>query len=292
MPVRYPIVAGVFYPSDAASCRQAAERHLAHAKGCAGPATHWQGTVFGGLVPHAGWTYSGDTAARVYAALCDQRIETVVLFGAVHSRSVSQPSVYGTGSWLTPLGDLEIDKELASLVVSESAGEIVDRPAAHDEEHSLEVQMPFVRYALPQACILPIAVPPSTSASAVGRLVARCARTASRSVVAIGSSDLTHYGPRYGLAPVGAGERALEWTKANDRRLLDLVAAMRMDEVVDEAESHHNACGAGAVSAALGCAAELGADRGVLLEHVTSYEVRPVGPPSDMVGYGAVLFVS
>jgi AmmeMemoRadiSam system protein B len=93
------------------------------------------------------------------------------------------------------------------------------------------------------------------------------------------------------MAPAGSGEPALAWTRTNDQRLLDLVTAMRMDEIVDEAERHHNACGAGAIAAAMGCAAELGAARGVLLDHTTSHQVRPLGPPSDLVGYGAVVFV-
>jgi AmmeMemoRadiSam system protein B len=94
------------------------------------------------------------------------------------------------------------------------------------------------------------------------------------------------------MAPVGVGERALEWTLANDERLLNLTVAMKEEAVLTDAAIHHSACGPGAIVAAIGCAAALGARRGVLLDHVTSHQVRPVGPPADMVGYGAVIFVS
>ena len=112
-----------------------------------------------------------------------------------------------------------------------------------------------------------------------------------RQAPAIGSSDLTHYGPRYGMAPAGTGQQGIEWTKANDRRLLDLVVQMRADEIVVEARAHHNACGAGAIAAAMAYAAELGASRGLVLEHTNSYEAMPLGAPSDHVGYAAVALV-
>jgi hypothetical protein len=107
-------------------------------------------------------------------------------------------------------------------------------------------------------------------------------------VVAIASSDLTHYGPRYGLAPAGVGEAGLRWARANDARLLDLVASLRAAEVVPEAEARGNACGAGAIAAVIGLALEAGASEGRLLHYTTSYDSQPTGRPSDLVGYGAV----
>jgi AmmeMemoRadiSam system protein B len=106
--------------------------------------------------------------------------------------------------------------------------------------------------------------------------------------VSVGSSDLTHYGPRYGMAPVGTGQKALDWTRENDQRILDLIVQMRPQDVVEEAGSHYNACGAGAIAAAMGFAAESGATQGRILHYTTSYDVMPMGRPADMVGYGAV----
>ncbi len=286
MPVRYPIVAGMFYPGDQASCRRQLEECLRDGRTVDVPQP-----ILGGVVPHAGWTYSGPTAGRVFAALKAQGApETIVLFGAVHSWGVSGPSVYGAGSWRTPLGEVAVDEELAQAALKASSL-LVDRPQAHAEEHSIEVQVPFIQYLFPEARILPVAVPPSAEAPQVGREMARAVRRLGRRAVALGSSDLTHYGPRYGMAPAGVGERALEWAKQNDARLLDLVIALRAEEVLAEARAHHNACGAGAIAAAIGYAAELGASKGILLHYTTSHEVLPMGRPTDFVGYGAVVFV-
>lgn len=286
MPIRYPIVAGMFYPGDAASCRRELEACLRD-----GQTANISQPILGGVVPHAGWAYSGSTAGRVFMAIQAQGApETFVLFGAVHSWGVSGPSIYGAGSWRTPLGEVAIDEELAQAALKAS-DTLVDRPQAHAEEHSIEVQVPFIQYLFPKARILPIAVPPSTEAPRVGRAVAQAVRQLGRKVVALGSSDLTHYGPRYGMAPAGVGERALEWAKQNDARLLELVVALRAEEVLAEARVHHNACGAGAIAAAIGYAAELGASKGILLHYTTSHEVMPMGRPTDFVGYGAVVFV-
>ena len=286
MPIRAPVVAGMFYPADERTCRRQIEDALR------GLSPSVEGTIWGGIVPHAGWTFSGRTAAHVYAALRTQSApETVVFFGAVHSWGVSGASLYGAGSWRTPLGSLEIDEPLAqALVGAVDDGLITDLPAAHSSEHSIEVQLPFVKHLFPEARILPIARPPSSDAPEVGRQVARAVRELGRRAVALGSSDLTHYGPRYGLAPAGVGPRALEWTHENDRRLLDLAVDMRAEGVLREAQRHHNACGAGAIAATIAFAAACGASRGQLLHYTTSHEVMPMGPPSDMVGYGAVLY--
>ncbi len=283
---RSPIVAGMFYPADAATCRHDIETYLGAVMSEA-PG----GNVAGGVVPHAGWIFSAATAAHVYAALAQgQPPETVVLFGAVHSWGVTGPSVYGEGHWRTPLGSVAIDEELAGRLLSDHAGLLTDRPAAHAEEHSIEVQIPFVQYLFPEARILPISVPPGGKAPDAGRAVAETAQRLGRRAVAVGSSDLTHYGPRYGMAPAGAGESALKWIRENDARLLDCVEEMDAAGVLAEAASHYNACGAGAIAAAIGFCAALGATEGTLLHYTTSHDVLPQGIASDMVGYGAVVF--
>ena len=288
MPLRSPIVAGMFYPAHEAACRREVEAFLAQAscalEGC---------EVVAGIVPHAGWTFSGLTAAHLYAPLLEQGpVDTVVLFGAVHSWRVTKPSVFGAGRWRCPLGHLSVDEELAREVLRCSDGALADDPSAHLDEHSIEVQLPFLVCVCPQAQILPIAMPPMPGAEEIGALVAECVRSLGRRAIAIGSTDLTHYGPRYGLAPAGVGASALQWIHANDARVLDLMVQMRGGDILGEVEAHHNACGAGAVAATIGYAASAGATRGHLAHYTTSHEVAPVGPASDMVGYGAVVFMT
>lgn len=288
MPVRSPIVAGMFYPAHEAMCRREVESYLAQAS-CELDG----GEVVGGIVPHAGWTFSGLTAAHVYASLARQNPpDVVVLFGAVHSWRVVKPGVYSSGGWRCPLGSMPVDEELAREVLRCGKGALDDDAAAHMDEHSIEVQLPFLARVCPQARILPIAVPPMPRATDIGRLVAACVHALGRRGVAIGSTDLTHYGPRYGLAPAGVGEGAVQWVHANDARVLALMADLRGGDILSEVEAHHNACGAGAVAATIGFATEMGAARGHIAHYTTSHEVAPVGPASDMVGYGAVVFMT
>jgi len=283
---RLATFAGTFYPAGEAACRREIEAYLRAAE----PDVP-ERPVVGGLVPHAGWVYSGLAAAHVYRALQEGPApETVILFGAVHSWGVPGPSLAATGTWQTPLGALTVDEELAARLLQDGAGVVVDRPAAHAQEHAIEVQLPFVKYLFPSVRILPIATPPLASAARAGEAAARAAQALGRRVVVLGSTDLTHYGPRYGIAPVGVGEAGLAWTHENDARLLDLAAEMAADGVMAEAQAHHNACGPGAVAAAIQAAAGLGATEGRLLHYTTSHEVLPQGPPTDLVGYGAIVY--
>jgi len=110
------------------------------------------------------------------------------------------------------------------------------------------------------------------------------------SAVVVASSDLTHYGERYGMAPAGTGPAAETWMKANDRRIIDLATAMKAEAIVPEAESHHNACGSGAMAAAVACAKALGRKNGVLVEYTTSHDVMPEGEFDMAVGYAGIVF--
>jgi AmmeMemoRadiSam system protein B len=286
---RSPVVAGQFYPGSRSSC-------IAELTGCL-PANLSVETLpdrpLGGVVPHAGWFFSGKVAARVIAALAARRQpKTIVLFGAVHSWRVGQAAVYDAGRWATPIGEMGIDEALARRVTEK--GRIAADPAAHQHEHSIEVQVPFVQHLLPDAKILPILVPPTDQAPEVGRVVAETVRDEGVDAAFVGSTDLTHYGPRYDYCPVGSDEKALAWAKdVNDRRFIDLMLSLDAESVVAEAQAHHNACGSGAVAATLSACRELGAAKGVLLEHTTSNEVmrkEGMGPSADAVGYAGVLF--
>ncbi|MCE5257657.1 MAG: AmmeMemoRadiSam system protein B [Chloroflexi bacterium] len=286
MPVRMPVAAGAFYPLQASACRKQIEAYLNQAK----PPVIDK-PILSGLVPHAGWVYSGSTAAWVYAALARAQIETVVLLGAVHHWGVNHPCVYPAGSWRTPLGDALVDDELGAAVVAAANGLVRSDAGAHTEEHSIEVQVPFVQVAAPQAHILPIAVPLEPEALDLGKYIGQAVKQTQRRVVAIASSDLTHYGPRYGFAPAGLGVHGLEWAKHNDSELLELAAKLQAEELLHTAERQRSACGGGAIAAAITYALALGAQRGKLLQYTTSYDVLPAGKPSDLVGYGAMVFV-
>lgn len=291
MPVREPIVAGQFYPRTPEQCRAEVESCLAAGRAIIEPGLR----PVAGIAPHAGWVCSGVVAAEVIKVLaCDPAIETFVVFGAAHRVPMCTAAVFASGVWHTPLGDVEIDEPLARAVVAASPA-IADDPDAHDGEHSIEVEVPFIRHLAPSARLLPILVPPLIGAEQIGRLVAEQAQALDRRIAVLASTDLTHYGPRYHFTPQGSGSAGISWAKeVNDRRLLELVLGFQADKVVPEAAAQRSACGPGAVAATIAAAVQLGATHAQLLRHTSSYEVLRdrVGEMQDSVGYAGIVFLS
>jgi AmmeMemoRadiSam system protein B len=290
MMVRDPIVSGQFYPDGRAQC-------LAQIRKCVPSdvdASSLPPRLFGGIVPHAGWSYSGPTAGRVFAALATRRTPaTVVLFGADHARATRTAVMFGTGRWTSPLGEVAIDDRLAERIMG-MTNLITDDPYAHDREHSIEVQIPFLQHVWPEARILPIIVAPTPQAVEVGKAVGRTIEAHKTDALVVGSTDLTHYGANYGFMPRGIGSDALKWAKdVNDRRLIDVVLKLDADGVIPQAATDRSACGAGAVASAIAACRQLGADQAVLLEHTTSYEVAGrtfYESPAMAVGYAGIVF--
>jgi len=252
-------------------------------------------TIVAGIVPHAGWTFSGATAGVVFAAIKQRhpKVDTFVIFGAAHGYLGQPPAVYDKGAWLTPLGEIAIDEELA-VAILESKTAVSDREA-HNSEHSMEVQVPFIQYMFPDAKILPILTPPAEQAIRLGEIVGSLiASDEERKIVCLGSTDLTHYGPRYGFTPMGVGKEGLKWaTEVNDRQFIDYALKLQPAKMLESANENYNACGAGAAAAAVAAAKTLGKTKGVLLAHTNSNEImlRKMGATSrEAVGYAAIIF--
>ena len=245
-----------------------------------------------GIVPHAGWGYSGRTAARVFRNLKERRApDTVVVLGAVHRWWGRQPAVYPDGAWGTPLGAIAIDEPLAAALREAAGPHVIASREAHDGEHSIEVQLPMIRLLCPDARVLPVAVPPTKAALAFGTMLGQLvAAWTEGEVVIVGSTDLTHYGESYGFAPAGTGPRAEQWMRDNDDRILKRAAALDAAGVLAEAAENRNACGAGALAATIEAARALGVREGVLVDYATSHEVFPRGSFQMAVGYGGMLF--
>jgi AmmeMemoRadiSam system protein B len=290
MQTRQPIVAGQFYPGGHDSCVDEINQCLEkEALGEFLPET-----IVAGIVPHAGWTFSGALAALVFSAVKKrhEQVDTFVIFGAAHGYFGRRPAVYEAGGWTTPLGNAPVDEELAHLVLS--TGEAVSDSGAHRSEHSIEVQVPFIQQLFAQAKILPIVVPPTYEAVTLGTSVGDIVGQSEKKIVCIGSTDLTHYGPHYGFTPMGTGAEAVKWAgEVNDRKFIDLALAMAADGMLVEAAEDGNACGAGAAAAAVAAARKLGKTEGVLLAQTNSSEVmqREMGSSSaDSVGYAAIVY--
>ena len=294
MRIRKPAVAGQFYGASRRDCLKEIAECISSVR--IDEKTPLPENITAGIVPHAGWTFSGDMAAMVFSAIkrANGKVDTFVIFGAVHSYMGSLAAVYDKGFWQTPLGNIAIDETLAEAIVKTSSL-AQSEPDAHKFEHSIEVQVPFIQHLFAGAKIVPIMVPPAEFAVRLGEDVAECIKNVpDKKIVCIGSTDLTHYGPRYGFCPHGTGSDAIRWAKeTNDKAFIDLALDMKAQEVMASSIEKEIACGCGAAAAAIVTAKAQGKTKGLLLGHTHSSEVmqRKFGRDSDeSVGYAAIVF--
>lgn len=149
MTVRPPAVAGRFYPADARELRTQITALLASV-----PAEH-SATPKVLVVPHAGYDFSGPVAAQAFAHVRNQTtIQRVVLLGPTHRQACTGIALSPASAWASPLGLTPIDASLRRLALEQDA--VQANAAVHAEEHSLEVQLPFLQELLPVAAILPL----------------------------------------------------------------------------------------------------------------------------------------
>lgn len=218
--IRRPAVAGAFYPDnrlvladDIQALLQAAVRAIGKDIQQMPPKAI--------VVPHAGYIYSGQTAAMAYARLAAGRktIKRVVLLGPVHRVAVRGLALPGVDAFATPLGDIELDK--AAIALLAGMKQVVVSPAAHAQEHSLEVQLPFLQSVLDDFKLVPLAVGDATPAEVAQVLDVLWGGPETLIVV---SSDLSHF-LSYAMA------RAVD--QQTVQTILDMKASL----------THHQACG-------------------------------------------------
>ncbi len=291
MQTRQPTVAGQFYPDQRSTCTDEINQYLKQAA----PSEPLPETIVAGIVPHAGWTFSGAPAAAVFSAVKQQHenVDTFIIFGAAHGYFGQSPAIYNNGCWMTPLGEAAVDEQLADAILATKTA--VSNTAAHRTEHSIEVQVPFIQHLFPAAKILPILVTPNKQAISLGEAAGEITSTEKhRKIVCIGSTDLTHYGPQYGFTPMGTGADAIRWASdVNDKEFIDLALKLEPQQMLASAAENLNACGPGAAAAAVAAAKKMGKTKGLLLAHTNSNEVmiQKMGTSSaDSVGYAAIVF--
>jgi len=256
--IRQPAVAGTFYPGDPEVLRRTVDALLVEAAGGEALVTD----VVAVIAPHAGYIYSGPTAAAVFAPLAALRGERdrVVLLGPSHRVGFGGMAVPTATAFRTPLGDIPLDSEALERALSLSY--VVRHDAPHAEEHSLEVELPFLQRVLGDFSLIPFAVG-DASAQEVAALIALYADEP-RTLIVV-SSDLSHYLP-YADAV------------ATDRATASEIVALQ------PRISHAQACGATPVNGLLWFARERGL-RMTLLDLRNSGDTA--GDKQRVVGYGA-----
>lgn len=272
-----------WYPSDPERCMEQIESFLEKKKPCG-----FNDILgIGGIVPHAGWFFSGKLACNVISCLkAKDEPDTIVIFGK-HTTPFGSNSIMKSGEWDTPLGSLQIDSEFAELLAEEYDFEI-ESAIHYESDNTIELQLPFIKYHFPNVKILPLGiVKPETKSLEIGVKVIEISQELKRKIKIIGSTDMTHYGPNYGFIPKGIGKEALEWVKANDRRMIDLFLDMKAHEILEEASINSNCCCPAAVATAITALKTAGAKKGYLVDYYTSYDIHP---DSSFVGYAGIIY--
>ena len=293
--IRLPAMNGRFYPENPDACRALVREYLQRALIYEEPPEKRR--LLGGIVPHAGWICSAALAGQTIAAIAASRAgsapDLVVVFGAVHSAMpIDRAALDSHDVWRVPTGDSIIARQLVLQLAESPSQQFQVDDRFHEMEHAVEVELPLIQGAWPEAKLLPIELPAIESAVEIGIETARLIQSARMDAVYLASSDLTHYGPAYGFTPAGIGSAALDWALANDRRLLAKVTAMQAEEIVPEVRARLNACGGGAIAAMLAACREYGATAGHLLRHTNSYQALADTHPQrsdNAVGYAAVV---
>lgn len=190
--LRLPAVAGMFYPGKASDLAGEVRALLRDAGAAVGTVAASGTAPKAIVVPHAGYIYSGPTAARVFALLqpVADTIRRVVLLGPTHRVGVEGLAMPTVAGFATPLGVIEIDRDAAALIADLPQVVVADAP--HAQEHALEVELPFLQTVLPDFKLLPLAVG-RASAEAVAEVLERLWGGPETLIVV--SSDLSHYLP-------------------------------------------------------------------------------------------------
>ena len=263
---RRPVVAGQFYPGSAAQLRAMIEQMVDEKAA--------KEDVIGLVSPHAGYPYSGTVAGATISRVKFR--DTFIIMGPNHTGRGKPLSIMRRGKWATPLGEVEIDTELAERLLA-VADCLQEDEVAHQFEHSIEVQLPLLQYFREDVKIVPIVL--SYASGDVykdfGKYIAGAVRDLNREVVIISSSDMTHYEPD-------------EIARRKDAQAIEAIVNLDEDELLRRVnELDISMCGYAPTVSLISAAKELGAKNAELVKYQTSGEV--IGDYSSVVGYAGII---
>ncbi|MFZ1729939.1 MAG: AmmeMemoRadiSam system protein B [Bacteroidota bacterium] len=269
MKIRPPAVSGLFYPADptvlSVTVDQLLDQH---------PPAHTEGKVIAIVSPHAGYAYSGPTAAAAYSLLRHRPFRTAVIVSPSHREYFNGVSVYDGDAYRTPLGLINVDVELREKLLAYK-GVITSSEMGHRNEHAIEVQLPFIQRINPEAKILPIIMGDQSSEHCF--LLSRAlAEILTPDCILIASSDLSHFHNQ---------DEAL----LRDKIVAEDIAAFKPMQLLENLSSKRaEACGGGPIAAVMTASQAVGADRSTVLHQCTSGDVT--GEMQRVVGYISAAF--
>ena len=275
--IRQPVFAGQFYPADSTLLLKQIKFFIENAK------PQKADNILAIIVPHAGYIYSGQIDADAYNQVKENKYELVVILGTNHTTAgFTNISVYPKGSFASPVGNLKIDDKAAKQLL-EKDNDVTANLSVHKKEHSIEVQIPFIKHLFPQVKILPIIVgsPDIDMCDKFGKVLATILKN--KKVLVVASSDLSHY-PKF--------DDAIKV----DNNTLKMIAGLNPIEIISEMQDQMDksvpqlvtcACGEAPIIAAIELAKELGANGASIISYSNS-GYTSIGSTDRVVGYGAV----
>lgn len=267
MAIRNPAVAGSFYPGSA--------RELDRVVRSVTRDEPDKVAAMGIVVPHAGYVYSGGVAGEVFSRV--KIPSRHLLFCPNHTGMGAEAAVMGKGAWRMPWGDVPIDEDLASRLTAASSL-LREDSSAHRGEHSLEVQLPFLRRFRPDFRFVPIALGHLSleDCKSLGEAAAGVLREEADPVLLIASSDMSHYLPDAAA-------------RLKDRKAIDAMLALDPEALYRIVRAERiSMCGVIPATVVLFAARSLGAESARLVRYATSGDVS--GDRDQVVGYAGLLF--
>jgi len=264
--IRNPVVSGQFYPASPSQLRAMIETMVDEKAA--------KEDIIGLVSPHAGYTYSGPVAGAVISKVKFK--DTFILLGPNHTGMGRPLSIMTQGTWKTPLGEAEIDSELAKKILATSRY-LQEDSVAHGYEHSIEVQIPFLQYFKSDIKIVPIVLAYASGAiyKEIGKEIAMAVKELNKEVVIIASSDMTHYEPQ-------------ESARKKDDAAISAIVHLDEDELLKRIdELNISMCGYAPTVALISAAKELGATQAELVKYQTSGDTT--GDYSSVVGYAGIV---
>jgi AmmeMemoRadiSam system protein B len=264
--IRPPAVSGRFYPSDAKKLAFEIQQYTA--------SENKKSIVRGCIVPHAGYMYSGHVAGAVYSGI---EIPTrCILLGPRHFPGGESMAIISEGSWQTPFGNAQIDSELA-MQLKQACPLLQEDRVAHQREHSLEVQIPFLQQLNSNLRFVPVVLATHRyqELEALGHAVAKVIEAQNQAVLLIASTDMNHYESD----PI---------TRAKDRKAIDRILELDPRGLYDTVRSEDiTMCGVAATVAMLVAMRDLGATQAKLVLYATSGDIT--GDREGVVGYAGLI---
>ncbi len=236
-------------------------------------------TVISGIVPHAGWYFSGEEAFRVFS-LISEGIDTIIIAGG-HLGPYDSPMIQDYDGFETPTGTLKINRFLSSELCKKMKKDT-------RIDNTVEIHLPVIAYLFPEVSILPVRLPPTAESFHWGKIAAETCKRLGFNSVFIGSTDLTHYGSNYGNSLYSDKDDPVKEARTKDLSLLSFLARGKIEDALLWNEKWMTSCSLGAALGATGFASYYQRIPGEILSFTNSVEKN--GDSSSFVNYGTVVF--